>query len=55
MRVDQWLWAIRLYKTRSAATDACRGGHVKVNGSVAKPSSGVDVGDRVRATLRQRP
>lgn len=48
-RVDKWVWAIRLYKTRSEATDACRGGHVKVNGSSAKPATTVTIGDRVEA------
>ena len=48
-RVDQWLWAVRLYKTRTAATDACRGGHVRVNGHPAKAASPVRVGDRVTA------
>lgn len=48
-RVDRWLWAIRLYKTRSAATEACRGGHVRVNGSPAKPAAKVRPGDRVGA------
>jgi ribosome-associated heat shock protein Hsp15 len=46
-RVDQWLWAIRQFKTRSAATDACRAGHVRVNGSSAKPAATVRPGDRV--------
>jgi ribosome-associated heat shock protein Hsp15 len=46
-RVDQWLWSVRVYKTRSAATDACRSGHVKVNGSSAKAATPVRVGDEV--------
>ena len=46
-RVDKWVWAIRLYKTRSDATDACRGGHVRVNGAPAKAATAVRVGDRV--------
>jgi ribosome-associated heat shock protein Hsp15 len=50
-RVDKWVWAIRLYKTRSDATDACRGGHIKVNGTTAKPATTVAVGDRVHARV----
>lgn len=53
-RVDQWLWAVRLYKTRSAATTACRGGHVRVNDKPAKPATPVRVGDRVEARLDHR-
>lgn len=53
-RVDQWLWAVRLYKTRSQATDACRGGHVRVNGKAAKAASPVHVGDRVEAYAGDR-
>jgi ribosome-associated heat shock protein Hsp15 len=49
--VDRWLWAVRAVKTRGAATAACRGGHVRVNGQVAKPASPVRVGDCVEATL----
>jgi len=46
---------VRLYKTRSAATAACRGGHVRVNRSAAKASTTVKVGDRVEAFVeRQR-
>jgi len=48
-RVDKWLWAVRVYKTRSNATDACRGGHVRVNDAPAKPSTPVRPGDRVVA------
>ena len=51
VRVDTWLWAVRLYKTRSAATAACRGGHVQVNKHAAKSSSTVKVGDRVEAMV----
>ena len=53
-RVDRWLWAVRLYKTRSAATTACRGGHVRINGATAKAASPVRVGDRVGAHQRDR-
>ena len=50
-RVDRWLWAVRLYKTRTSATDAVRGGHVRVNGAAAKPATPVRVGDRVSVTF----
>jgi len=53
-RVDRWLWGVRLYKTRSLATDACRGGHVRVNGGAAKPATTVRIGDRVEATAGER-
>jgi ribosome-associated heat shock protein Hsp15 len=53
--VDVWLWAVRIYKTRSAATAACRGGHVRVNRRAAKASTQVKIGDRVEAFVeRQR-
>lgn len=52
-RVDVWLWAVRLYKTRSAATAACRGGHVRVNRAPAKASTPVKVGDRVEAFVER--
>lgn len=48
-RVDAWAWAIRLYSTRSAATAACKAGHLKVNGATVKPAQSVRVGDTVRA------
>lgn len=53
-RVDRWLWAVRLTKTRPDAAAACRGGHVRVNGRVAKPSTPVVTGDEVRARLGDR-
>src|SRR5690625_700932 len=49
-RVDRWVWAVRLAKTRSAATTACKGGHVRVNGDRAKPAQRVSPGDEVRLT-----
>ncbi len=48
-RVDKWLWAVRLYPTRTSAGDACSGGKVRVNGASAKPSTAVRVGDRITA------
>jgi len=47
VRVDAWTWAVRLYKTRTQATAACRAGHVRVNGDRAKPAVLVRPGDRV--------
>lgn len=53
--MDLWLWAVRIYKTRSAATAGCRGGHVRVNRGAAKASTQVKIGDRVEAFVeRQR-
>lgn len=53
-RVDRWVWAVRLYKTRAEATDACKGGHVSVNGTSAKPATAVAVGSRVEAYAHER-
>ena len=54
VRVDQWLWSVRLTKTRSDAATACRGGHVEVNGKAAKPATLVKIGDRIEAHLHDR-
>jgi ribosome-associated heat shock protein Hsp15 len=51
IRVDSWLWAIRLYKTRSLATAACRAGHVRVGGDRAKAAQPVRIGDEIRARI----
>jgi ribosome-associated heat shock protein Hsp15 len=53
-RIDRWLWAVRLVKTRSLAAQACRAGHVQINGVRAKPAAPVKVGDTVRARLMGR-
>lgn len=54
MRLDVWLWAVRLTPTRSAATELCRNGRVQLNDSTAKPASGVKIGDRISARIAQR-
>ena len=51
VRIDSWVWAVRLAKTRSQATAACRAGHVRVNGQAAKAAMPVRVGDEVRVRL----
>ena len=45
IRIDKYIWAIRLYKTRSEASDACNGNKDRINSSTAKPSKAVKVGD----------
>lgn len=54
VRVDRWLWAVRVYKTRAAANDACSRGRVLVNGEPCKPATRVGAGDRVEARRRDR-
>jgi ribosome-associated heat shock protein Hsp15 len=51
VRVDSWLWAIRVYKTRSAATTACRAGHVRVNGDKVKAAQAIRIGDELRIRI----
>ena len=47
LRVDRWLWQVRLFKSRSLAADAVHGGKVHVNGERAKPSRPLRIGDRI--------
>jgi ribosome-associated heat shock protein Hsp15 len=49
MRLDQWLWAVRVYKTRTWAAEAIKAGHVTINGQSAKPSREVRPGDSIVA------
>ena len=51
-RLDKWLWAVRIYKTRSDAAEACRGSAVRLNESIAKPSAKVRIGSTVVARTR---
>ncbi|MEN9677838.1 MAG: hypothetical protein RIS76_3734 [Verrucomicrobiota bacterium] len=49
MRLDQWIWAVRLYRTRTLATDAVRSGHVRIDGKPAKPARPVRPGEVIAA------
>lgn len=55
VRIDKWLWAARLAKTRPIAAEAVKGGHVEVNGRRVPPGRKVGVGDRVEATFGGMP
>ena len=51
IRVDKWLWAARVFKTRSLAAAACDGGKVDINAEAAKPARRVRAGDRLEVSL----
>lgn len=53
MRIDKFLWCVRYYKTRTIATEACKKGHIKINGQVAKPSREVFPTDKVELRKNQ--
>ena len=46
-RIDKWLWAARIYKTRTLAADACKNGRITINGAQTKPSRTIKAGDKV--------
>ena len=49
LRIDKWLWAVRIFKTRQQATDACKAGHIKMDGASVKAAREVRPGDVIEA------
>jgi len=55
LRVDRWMWCARFFKSRSAAAEAVRGGHVRLNGQRVKPAHAVKVGDALQIAVPRGP
>ncbi len=47
MRIDKWLWSVRIFKTRTLAADACKGGKIKLNGDITKAAKELKIGDEL--------
>lgn len=48
VRIDKWLWAVRIFKTRSLAADACKNGKIMIGGNSIKPSRNIKIGDIIQ-------
>jgi ribosome-associated heat shock protein Hsp15 len=52
VRLDKWLWCVRVFKKRADATDACHAGRVKLNGRASKPGHAVKLGDQLEVRIK---
>ena len=53
MRVDQYLWRLRYFKSRSKASEACKKGHVRIEDTIVKPSHNIFIGDKIKVRKNQ--